>query len=89
MLGGCQTSLSKRASTVTEAPAEAVGACEFVGPVFGTSQWGMNAAPTGIVNSKNEAREQAYQLGATHVVWQAEVGAWTSSVVGRAYKCVV
>jgi len=57
---------------VRDADQSDVGRCEFVGRVSGSSSWGgTSACGTGERNAMNEAREQAAELGATHVVWRS------------------
>lgn len=86
-LSGCATSLSPRASKIQDADQHLVAGCKFVGSVTGTSGMGNIAAATGINNAKNEAREQAVRLNATHIVWFSVAGGYTPTVSGNAYKC--
>jgi hypothetical protein len=72
---------------VADADENMVIGCKFVGQVQGSSGWGGLAASTGMENAKNEAREKAAQLGATHIVWQAISGNYTPYVTGHAYSC--
>lgn len=87
MLSGCATSLSPRAVNVKDADFRIVESCQFVGDVHGSSGWGNLAASTGIQNAKNEAREQAASMGATHVVWGGVAGGYSPYVNGKAYIC--
>ena len=84
---GCATVPSKKAENIQDADQQTVKNCEFVGNVSGTSGWGNLAASVGIKNAKNEAREQAAQLNATHIVWTSVLGGYSPSVSGNAYKC--
>ena len=86
-ISGCATVPSPAANTVTDADQQSVRNCKFVGSVSGTSGWGNLAASTGITNAKNEAREHAARLGATHIVWLSVVGGYSPSVSGNAYAC--
>lgn len=86
-ISGCATTPSSRASAVQDADQESVKNCEFVGSISGTSGWGNLAASTGINNAKNEAREQAGRLNATHIVWLSVAGGYSPNVSGNAYKC--
>lgn len=84
---GCATTTSHKASIVQDADQEFVKNCVFVGSVSGTSGWGNLAASTGINNAKNEAREQAARLNATHLVWTSVIGGYSPNVSGNAYQC--
>ena len=69
-LCSCSTAPSERASRIKEADPKMVDACTYVGEVEGTSMWGGPGGHGAAVNnSKNEARDQAAELGATHIVW--------------------
>jgi hypothetical protein len=71
LIAACGTSLSKGAMRIRDAESADVGGCEFVGRVAGSSGWGgTSACGTGQRNAMNEAREQAAELGATHVMWK-------------------
>lgn len=88
MLGACSTAPTERAAQVKDADAKMVEACTYVGDVEGTSIWG---GPGGhgaaMNNSKNEARDQAAKLGATHVVWSPMSQSTLTAISGRAYRC--
>jgi hypothetical protein len=87
LCSGCATTPSSRAGIVKDADERFVANCQFVGNVTGTSGWGNLAASTGINNAKNEAREQAAQLNATHIWWQSIEGGYSPKVSGNAYIC--
>ena len=87
LVSGCATTPSPRASTILDADKNTVANCKFVGSVSGTSGWGNLAASAGINNAKNEAREQAVRLNATHIVWLSVAGGYSPNVSGNAYKC--
>jgi hypothetical protein len=61
--------------------------CTFLADLNGSSGWGGLAASTGMQNAKNEVREKAAELGATHVVWNQTEAGWTPSSGARAYRC--
>lgn len=82
-LCGCATGRAAAASRVQEADSNMVAGCTYVTEVSGTSGWGGLAASTGIENAKNQALEQA----ATHVVWNALAGGMSPSASGKAYRC--
>ena len=87
MLVGCATAPSPQAVAVRDADQKMVENCEFVGDVMGSSGWGGIVASVGTRNAQNEARDQAAQLGATHVTWNMLSGGWAPSVSGKAYRC--
>lgn len=87
LTSSCATTPSVRASTIFDADNQMVANCKFIGSVSGTSGWGNIAASTGISNSKNEAREQAAKLNATHIVWLSIAGGYSPAVSGNAYLC--
>jgi hypothetical protein len=64
-----------------------VAGCTFLGQVQGSSGWGNLAASQGMENARNEAQEQAAELGATHVVWSNVSGGYSPYATGRAYRC--
>ena len=84
---GCATSLSSRAMKVQDADMTIMERCKFVGDVQGSSGWGNLAASAGMQNAKNEAREQASELGATHVIWTSVAGGYSPFATGKAYMC--
>ena len=84
---GCATTLSSSATRILDADAKMVDGCTYVGEVHGSSGWGNLAASTGIENAKNEAREKAAALGATHILWTNVSGGYSPYVSGRAYIC--
>jgi hypothetical protein len=81
---GCATTLSTRARQVRDADPAMVQQCTFLGDLTGSSNWGGFAKGTGMENAKNEVREKAADLGATHVVFTHTQEGSTS---GRAYRC--
>jgi hypothetical protein len=87
-LSACSTAPSQRAAQIKDADEKMVEACTYVGEVEGTSIWG---GPGGhgaaMNNSKNEARDQAAKLGATHVVWSPMSQSTLTAISGRAYRC--
>ncbi len=86
-ISGCAVAPSAAASHVLEADAKMVASCKFVGEVQGSSGWGNLAASAGMSNAKNEARDNAAKLGATHIVWDNIAGGYSPYVSGKAYKC--
>lgn len=84
---GCAVAPSAAAVSVKDADPSTVATCKYVGDVQGSSGWGNLAASTGMENAKNEARENAAKLGATHVVWSNIAGGSSPYVSAKAYKC--
>lgn len=84
LLAGCSSSPK---FTVFDADENTVKSCVFVESVSGTSGVGGLFASQGVSNAKNEARSQAANAGATHIVWNSVSGGMTASVSGNAYKC--
>ena len=72
MFTGC-TTLSQSAARVMDADMKMTDNCQFLGDVYGSSGWGNIAASVGIENAKNEAREKAASMGATHIIWTGEM----------------
>ena len=87
MLNGCATTLSQSAARVIDADMKMTDKCQFLGDVHGSSGWGNLAASVGIENAKNEAKEKAASMGATHIVWTGMAGGYSPYVSGKAYVC--
>ena len=84
---GCTTTLSARAMKVSDADNTIIARCKFLGDVQGSSGWGNLAASTGMQNAKNQAREQASEMGATHIIWTNIAGGYSPYATGKAYDC--
>jgi hypothetical protein len=81
-------SLSPQAKAVLDADDHLVANCKFLGNVHGSSGWGGLMGSLGASNALKGARENAAELGATHVVRTSEEsGAFMASVWVRAYQC--
>lgn len=85
LLAGCSS--VKSIATIKETVLSEVAECQFVASVSGTSGWGGLAASKGIENAKEEAKQAAFNKGASHVVWQAISGGYSPSVSANAYNC--
>ena len=86
MLNGCATTLSQSAANVKDADMKMTENCKFLGEVCGSSTWGGIEAR--VEAAKNEVREKAASLGATHIVWQGISSSGAQIVVsGKAYLC--
>jgi len=84
---GCALPTSQRARSVTSADESTVAGCAYLEDVTGWSGWGNLAQDAGMKNARNQARERAAELGATHVVWRGLAGGYSPNVVARAYRC--
>lgn len=87
MASGCATTLTSSAARIMDADMKITENCQFVGDVHGSSGWGNLAASTGMENAKNEAREKAAAMGATHIVWTGMAGGYSPYANGKAYLC--
>ena len=87
LLNSCATTPSQSAAKIRDADMNMVENCQFLGDVNGVSGWGNLAASVGVENAKNEAREKAASMGATHIVWSNVSGGYCSFVNGKAYRC--
>ena len=87
MLNGCATTLSQSAARVVDADTKMTENCKFLGDVLGSSGWGGFGISVGVNNAKNEAREKAASMSATHIVWHGVSGGTCPSVSGKAYLC--
>ena len=87
LLISCATKLSEQAAMIKDIDIMKTNDCTYVGDVDGTSGLGELSASTGISNAKNEAREKAAKLGATHIAWKVVNGGYSPFVSGQAYQC--
>lgn len=84
---GCAS--HKAVGTIKEVSANNVEHCDYIANVTGTSGWGGLAASSGIENAKEQAKQQAINSGATHIVWLNINGGYSPSVSANAYKCEI
>jgi uncharacterized protein YceK len=85
---GCATSLSERAAKIQDADTTMTDGCKFLDDVRGSSGWGgTQGASVGMENAKNEAREKAAKMDATHIIWIGVVGGYKPTAFGKAYLC--
>ena len=84
---GCATTPSNKAAQVIEADEKMVAECDFLGSVEGWDGWGGLGAKGAMKRAKNEAREKASDMGATHVVFTSVYGGYGGSAAARAYRC--
>ncbi|ASM53652.1 hypothetical protein PNIG_a1502 [Pseudoalteromonas nigrifaciens] len=84
-IAGCAS--QQAIGEIKETVLSEVTGCQFITNVTGTSGWGGLAATTGINNAKEQAKQQAIDLGGTHLVWHSINGGYAPSVSADAYKC--
>jgi hypothetical protein len=87
LLQGCLPAV-KSNEAVIDADQAMVASCAYVKDVAGTSFWGgPGGSRRGFSKARNEAREEAKEAGATHIVWEGVGTAYVSSANGKAYRC--
>lgn len=91
-LSGCATGLTHEASRITQisdSQRSQVKDCKSVGEVAGNSSYGgLFMQEAGKNYAKNQAMNDAANMGATHIVWiLAEGGFFGGKAFGVAYKC--
>lgn len=89
LLAGCASGTPVQVADIKVASPQAVAACQYLDTVYGTSGLYGMFAENGIENARRSAFDKAQQLQATHIVWEpVSQGHGSSSVAGRAYRCV-
>jgi hypothetical protein len=73
--------LSKRAANIRDGSDLELSDCTFLQKVNGSASVSDNAAMT---HAKNQARERAAEIGATHIKW---IVPCCTYVEGEAYRC--
>lgn len=91
-LTGCATALTHEASRITQidqSQKSMVKDCKTMGEVMGSSSYGgLFMQEAGKNYAKNQAMNEAANMGATHVMWTtAEGGFFGGKAYGVAYKC--
>jgi hypothetical protein len=88
LLSAC-TSMSDKAATVKDADREMVRKlkCSLLGNVSITTDTRGQSFAAGIDYAKNLAREDAADMGASHILWTDTERGFVSSVKGEAYNC--
>jgi hypothetical protein len=84
LLTGCVYMPSSKSQKITEVPETPEG-CRFLGEVCGESTYSFLAV--GLEVAKARAKREAYDLGATHILWAEQTGALNAVAVGRIYRC--
>ena len=69
LVSACSTTPSRTAQSVRVATASIVEDCELLGEVTGSSSHAGIGRRIWIPRAKNEAREIAAAMGATHIIW--------------------
>lgn len=88
LLPAC-TSISNKAASIKETNLKMVKElnCKFLGKVSVTTSTRGQSFAEGINEAKNLAREEAADLGATHILWTDTERGFVSTVKGDAYYC--
>ncbi len=86
LLQGCIYKSSNHVATIREIPKCCINkSCKFVGQVVGDSIYPF--LDVGMQIAKDQAKNQASKLGATHVVWEELRSRGKPVAVARAYRC--
>jgi len=72
---------------ILDADADKVAHCTFVRDVEGRSVFGERLKNQAVSKAKEDARSQAAQAGATHIVWGKVSSTDITTVAGKAYRC--
>jgi len=86
---GCAVKMSPAAARIQEADSHFVreSNCKYVKEVHGVAGFTHFTLLQGIEDAKSEAREQAAEKGATHIVWTDIKAGEFPFVSGKAYLC--
>ncbi|MBQ3301671.1 MAG: hypothetical protein IJH04_05965 [Eggerthellaceae bacterium] len=84
---GSAATPSNEATQVRDADEQAVASCQYLQDFDGNSGWGGLAQGAGMDNARNEVREKAAKIGATHLVWINVHGGYSANATAHAYKC--
>jgi hypothetical protein len=89
LLSGCATTHTQSAAiTVKDMGIQVPRNCQYLGDVHGSSLWGGSMGYSlGVENAKNEARDKAAEMGATHIFWNSTTGGMNTSATGNAFLC--
>jgi len=75
------------ATTVADATEAEVANCTFVRDVNARAIWGERLKEQGTARAKDDARAQAANAGATHIVWGEIKSTDVTTATGKAYRC--
>jgi len=85
-LNACVYYPSAAANRVIEASEREVSQCKLLGQVYGDSG-NLVMTSVGVQVAKDQAKEKAARLGATHIFWTEENVRLNPYFVGKAYRC--
>ena len=80
-------SASSHGPKIVDADDAAVASCTFLQVVDGRSVFGERLKTQGIAKAKEDARNEAAKLGATHIVWDKAMSTDVTTISGKAYHC--
>jgi|GEM_PF-5563196 len=85
-INGCVYYPSDAATKIIETSEREVANCKLLGQVYGDSAY-LLFTSVGVQVAKDQAKEKAASLGATHVYWLEQNLRVKPYVVARAYRC--
>lgn len=85
-LSSCVYYPSPAANRIIEASEREVSQCRLLGQVYGDSG-NLVLTSVGVQVAKDQAKERASALGATHVFWTEQNVRINPYFVGKAYRC--
>jgi hypothetical protein len=86
-LSACAYYPSAAANKIIEASERELSQCRLLGQVYGDSG-NLFFSSVGVQVAKDNAKEQASRLGATHIFWTEENVRVNPYFVGKAYRCI-
>jgi len=86
-ISSCVYPLTKESKEIIISDYSMVESCIFLGEVNAFSGFGGLFAAAGVQDARNQALEDAAELGATNVIWDVSTGGSVPQALGRAYKC--
>ena len=86
VLSACAYYPSPAANKVIEASEREVSQCRLLGQVYGDSG-NLLFTSIGVQVAKDQAKDRAARLGATHILWTEENVRINPYFVGKAYRC--
>jgi Zn-dependent alcohol dehydrogenase len=81
---GCSTGLTAAGERVATADEQMVKGCKYLGDVHAVAR--LSNVSDRMEDARRDARNQAAQLGATHILFASE-DARAAETLGRAYQC--
>jgi len=90
ILIGCAPALTPSGAKVAESDGRGLESCKFLGSVQGSNTAGSAFTESSLERARIRARNEAGNLGATHVVWDSMLKSGiTHTVSAKAYACPV